>query len=443
MIFEPFTIKNITFKNRILRSSIGGRTSFYDGTVTSAWKNFEKRFAENDIAGIISATITVDERRWSPLEYPKISNDKFIKPLREGIQAVQKLGCRYILQIGDGGCQTQTSLFPQKEDGKSSSSGFDLLFGYRNRSTEMSVEEIEQTINNFAEAARRVREAGCDGLEITASKGYIIHQFLNPAINRRNDDYGGSIENRFRFLQEIVKAVRQKIGSDFLVGIRLSAIDYNYLPVNIRLPIVFPLGHYFMGNGLEETLFYAKELEKLGIDYLHITAGYGFINPKENPGDFPLDEVRMFANSTRHLSLKANVRATLLNALPKPLLKLILARGWKFKPGINAEYAQKFKQAVNIPVIANGGFQQKDVIENALREQKCDLVAMARPLLANPDLLKVFQEGKNEPEKPCTFCNRCTVRTVNFPLGCYEPLRFSSQDEMEEEILKWSATLDV
>jgi len=443
MIFEPFTIKNVTFKNRIIRSSIGGRTCYYDGTVTSAWKNFEKRFAENDVAGIVSATITVDDRRWSPLEYPKISDDKFIKPMKEGIKAVQKFGCKYIIQLGDAGCHTQTSLFSQESDAKSSSSGFDFIFGYRNRSIEMTIEEIEQTIHNFAEAARRVREIGCDGLEITASKGYIIHQFLNPAINRRTDDYGGSVDKRFRFLREIVKAVRDQVGSDFLIGIRLSALDYNYLPVNVRLPIVFPLKEYWMGNGLEETIYYAKELEKLGIDYLHISAGYGFINPKENPGDFPVEEVRMFANSTRHLSFKAAARSTLLNLLPNSVLKLILGKGWKFVPGVSLGHAQKFKEAVNIPIIANGGFQQRDFIESALHEQKCDLVSMARPLLANPDLLKLFKDGKNEPEKPCTFCNRCTIRTVMFPLGCYEPLRFSSQDEMEAQILEWSANPDV
>jgi 2,4-dienoyl-CoA reductase (NADPH2) len=443
MIFEPFTIKNVTFKNRILRSSIGGRTSYYDGTVTSAWKNFEKRFAENDIAGIISATITVDDQRWAPLEYPKITNDKFIKPLREGVQEVQKLGSRYIMQIGDAGCHTQTSLFSQEADAKSSSSGFDFIYGYRNRSIEMSVEEIEQTIHNFIEAARRVQEVGCDGLEITASKGYIIHQFLNPAINRRIDEYGGSVEKRFRFLREIVKAVRKKIGDDFLFGIRLSAVDYNYLPVNLRLPIVFPLRHYFIGNDLKETIFYAKELEKLGIDYLHIDSGYGFINPKGNPGNFPADSIRLFANSTRHLSLKASARAALLNVFPDLILRLTLGQGWKYKPGINADHARQFKEAVNIPVIANGGFQKLDFIENTLQDQKCDMIALARPLLANPDLLKMFKEGKNEPEKPCTFCNRCCVRTAVLPLGCYEPLRFSSQEEMEEEILRWSGTPDV
>lgn len=439
MIFAPFTIKNVTFKNRVLRSSIGGRTSYYDGTVTPAWKNFEKRFAEGGVAGIISATIGINKRRLSPLEYPAISDDKFIKPLRDGVRAVQQLGCRYIMQIGDPGGHTHMSLFSEAADAKSASSGVDLVYGYRNRMTPMSVAEIEQEVQNFAEAARRVREAGCDGLEITASKGYLIQQFLNPATNRRRDEYGGSPDKRFRFLRDVVTAVRKKIGDDFLLGIRLSAKDYNYLPFNIRLPLVLPLRHYWIGNDLTQTLQYGRELEKLGVDYLHIDSGFGFPNPKGNPGTYPVDGFKLFANATRHLSFKANVRAALFNFLPLFMARAIFGLGWKFTPGANADFAQQFKQAVKIPIIANGGFQQQDLIETTLREQKCDLIAIARPLLANPDLLKIFQQGRNAPENPCTFCSRCCTRTAVLPLGCYEPSRFSSMEEMEEQILRWSA----
>lgn len=442
MIFDPFTIKGVTFKNRILRSSIGGRTSFYDGTISSAFKNFEKRFAQNDVAGIITATITVDEKRWSPLEYAKLSHDRFIKPFQAVVKEVKKYDCRYIVQIGDHGGHTQMSLFSQPEDGKSASAGFDFIFGYRSTTTAMTTEEIEQTINNFAEAARRVREAGCDGLEITASKGYLIHQFLNPGINRRKDAYGGSVDKRFRFLEEIVKAVRRKVGPDFLFGIRLSAYDYNFLPINLRLPIVFPLKHYFMGNTIKETLYYGQKLEQLGVDYLHISNGYGFINPKENPGAFPIDEYKMFANATRHLSGKAAARALLMNLIPKFLLKPIAGYGWKFKPAVNADDAQCFKQALKIPIIANGGFQDRELIESTLQNKKADMVAMARPLLANVDLVNIFKQGKNQPEKPCSFCNRCTARTAVVPLGCYDTQRFSSQDEMEAQILGWSANCD-
>lgn len=443
MIFEPFSIKNVQFKNRILRSSMGGKTCYYDGTVSDAWKRFEKRFAEHGVGGIISATVTVDEYRWSPLEYPKISHDRFVKPIREGVQAVQALGCKYIMQLGDAGYHTQMSLFPQAEDSKSASSGFDMQFGYGNRITAMTIGEIQQAVQNFAAGARRVREAGCDGLEITASKGYLIHQFLNPATNRRTDAYGGSVEKRFRLLSDIVKAVRQAVGTDYLFGIRLSAVDFNYLPLNIRWPLVFPLRHYFMGNGLNETLHYGRELAALGVDYLHISCGFGFINPKESTGKWPVDEFRLGANATRHLSAKATIRAMLLNVIPRSVLSAVFGFGWRYTPANNADYARIFKQVVGLPVIANGGFQRKDHIEDVLSRGQCDLVAIARPLLANPNLINLFRQGITEPARPCSYCNRCSVVTGVLPLGCYDRSRFPSQSAMEAQIMWWSGGPEV
>ena len=442
MIFEPFQIKSVHFKNRIVRSSIGGRTSYYDGTVTSAFKNFEKKFAENDVAAIISATISVDDKRASPMEYPKLSDDRFIKPLSDAVKAVQQYDCRYIIQIGDTGGHTHTSLFAQEEDAKSSSTVFDALYGYQNLHREMTLEEIEITISNFAEAARRVRETGADGLEITASKGYIVQQFLNPAINRRKDKYGGTVDNRFRLLEEILRAARKNIGDDFPLGIRLSAADCNYTPVNLRLPIRFPLKHYVFGNTIEENLYYAKKLKALSVDYLHIDKGYGFINPKGNPGSFPMHEMKMFFNANRHLSLKAWMRAAICNVIPEFILNPIANIGWKDIPAISADDAKRFKEETGLPVIANGGFQERELIERTLQEQKADLIAMARPLLANVNLVKLFKQGINKPENPCTHCNRCPVRTANFPLGCYDPSRFKSLDEMEAQIMEWSAKSD-
>lgn len=442
MIFEPFKIKDLYFKNRILRSSIGGRTSYYDGTVSSAFKNFEKRFAENDVAGIISATISVNDKRTSPMEYPKLSDDRFVKPLSEAIRAVHRYDCRYIVQIGDTGGHTHTSLFAQKEDSKSASTMFDLFYGYQNTLQAMTAEEIEVTIREFAEAGRRAREAGADALEITASKGYIIHQFLNPGINRRKDKYGGSLDNRFRLLEDIIIATKEKVGSDFPIGVRLSSGDYNYLPINIRFPIRFPLKDWYFGDTIKEKLYHAKKLKILGIDYLHIDKGFGFPHPKGNPGAFPLHEMKMLYNSTRHLSSKAWVRASLLNLIPEFILNPIANIGWKYSPGISAEDAMHFKEETGLPVIANGGFQEKDLIESTLSEGKADLIAMARPLLANANLVKLFKEGINRPAIPCTHCNRCFGRTAIFPLGCYDPSRFKSIDEMEAQIMTWSATSD-
>jgi len=436
-IFEPLTINGVEFRNRLVRSSIGGRLAFYDGTVNPAWARFERRFAEGGVGAVVSATLTVDDHRWAPLEYPKISQDRFIKPIAEGVRGVQANGARYILQIGDPGYHTQAGLFSEPEDSASSSPGFDVLYGYRSTRRAMTVGEIERAVENFAQGARRVQEAGCDGVEVTASKGYLIHQFLNPGINRRRDRYGGSVERRFRFLREIVVAIREQVGRGFLFGVRLSAQDFNYLPVNVRWPPSWPLRDWWFGNGLDVTLQYGRSLRDLGVDYLHISNGFGFPNPKETPGRFPLEEARMFFNSTRHLSAKGRARAMLLNAVPSRAMERVANVGWGYRRGMNLPDAGAFRREVGLPVIANGGFQQRSFIEGALTDGSCDLVSMARPLLANPDLPEQFRSGVDVPDRPCTFCNRCAVRTTIMPLGCYEPRRFSSQEEMERQIVEW------
>src|SRR5262245_25833749 len=100
-MFEPFSIKGKTFENRILRSAMGGKMCYYDGTVNNAWVNFERKFARTGVGGIISTTMAVDDRRYSPLEYPKISDDRFIVPFRNAIRRIKEgTNCLYIMQIG-------------------------------------------------------------------------------------------------------------------------------------------------------------------------------------------------------------------------------------------------------------------------------------------------------------------------------------------------------
>jgi len=439
-LFEPFTINGVQFRNRVLRSSLGGRTSYYDGTVSPAFISFESRFAKGGVGGIITATISVNPRRMSPLEYPALHDDRHIAGLSQAARAVQAYGCRYIIQIGDPGGHTHLSLFPEEADGRSASSTFNLLYGYRNRTVAMNEHDIELAIERFASAAERVRRTGADGVEITASKGYLIHQFLNPATNRRTDAYGGSPEKRFHFLERIVQAARARVGRDFLLGVRLSAKDYNYLPLNLRLPILIPPWHYFMGNTLKQTLHYGKKLEALGVDYLHIDSGFGFPNPKGSPGSYPEQGVRLVLNATRHLSAKARARAVLMNLTPSFVARAVFGIGWRVKPAANVRFAAAFKRAVSIPIIANGGFQSRKVIETALSAPDCDMVAIARPLLANPDLLQQLRMG-DAPKRPCSFCNECCARTAVLPLGCYDITRFKSEEEMDEQIVAMSSPL--
>lgn len=433
MIFEPMTINGVRFQNRILRSSVGGRTGNYDGTVTDVWKNFERRFAEGGVGGIISTTFHVNQHRLSPPQYPSIAGPKFVPYLRKYIAAI-KAGnhCKYILQIGDPGYSTYSSLFAEKADSKSSSCGFDFAFGYNNLRTRMSKPEIEKAIRDFADAAARVQDAGADGVEITITKGYLIHQFLNPAINRRTDRWGGDADRRFELLRQIIAAIRGRVGAGFLLGIRLSGEDLMAKPLALalfRLP-------WRSGNSLAQMVDYAQRLEG-EVDYLHVVAGYGFPNPRDVPGDFPFDEVTMFFNSVRHLSAKAAVRAGLVNVL-SPLLRPLLGLGWIYEEGINLGLARAFKQHVRLPVIANGGFQRRSTMERALASGDCDMISMARSLIANPDLPRQFEEGADFPANPCNYCNKCVGRTGTSPLGCYDIRRFKGRGEMFNQIMEWN-----
>jgi 2,4-dienoyl-CoA reductase-like NADH-dependent reductase (Old Yellow Enzyme family) len=431
---DPITIKGVRFKNRVLRSSVGGRSNNYDGTVTDVWKNFERRFAEGGVGGIISTTFHVNQDRLSPPQYPSIAGPKFVPYLRKYIAQIRDpFDCKYIVQIGDPGYTTYSSLFHEEADAKSSSGGFDLAYGYNSRRLGMSKPEIDKAIRDFADAAARVREACADGIEITITKGYLIHQFLNPAINRRNDQWGGDAERRFHFLQRVLEEVRARVGPDYLVGVRLSGEDLMARPLAlalVRLP-------WRRGNDLNQMLDYAQRLKSLGVDYLHVVAGYGFPNPRDVPGRFPFDEVRMFFNSVRHLSWKASVRASVVNLL-SPLLRWPLGAGWKYREGINLELARRFKARVGLPVIANGGFQSRSAMEDAIDHGSCDMISLARSLIANPDLLQQFAAGADTPARPCNFCNKCVGRTGTSPLGCYDVSRFPGRREMFDQIMEWN-----
>src|SRR5262249_52823718 len=152
-------------------------------------------------------------------------------------------------------------------------------------------------------------------------------------------------------------------------------------PLNFRWPPRWPPRHWIIGNDPRETKYFAKELEKLGVDYLHVTSGFGFINPAESPGQFPVPQVLKLYNSNRHLSFKAAFRATIANLFPKLLLKLVFGFGWSLKKlGKNAEFADEIRKVVKLPLIVNGGFQSRQLIEATLARGNCQAVSMARPL---------------------------------------------------------------
>lgn len=426
-IFEPLTFRNLTLKNRLLRSNVSGRFDNHDGSGTRARLNWEEKFARGGVGAIVSSHTPVTLRGRVVPGYAMIEHDGRVPFWREVGEVVHRHDCKFILQLSHAGRQQDIKGFENQPYLPMSSSGkTDFFHGFRCRP--MTVAEIKSTVQDFADGARRAREAGLDGVELHANNGYLITQFLSSAINARKDEYGGTLENRARFLLEIVAAVRKAVGDDFHFQVKINAVDYNNA-------LAFWEG---AGNKLPETIEVCRWLEEAGVDALHVSNGNSFPHPVQPPGPFPFD----VAAETYGVMMSSGIH-TLRNyvlfryALLRPLISFLWNRTRpKQVEGINAADARAIKQQVKIPVICNGGFQTASYIRQLLTDGSCDAVSMARPLIANHDLPQLFAAGKNLPDRPCTYCNKCTVNALQNPLGCYELSRYGGDHEaMMREIL--------
>jgi len=308
--------------------------------------------------------------------------------------------------------------------GLSSTSKPDPLHGFEaERATLADLEEIKRS---FAAAARRAREAGLDGVEIHGANGYLFTQFLSSAINDREDEYGGPLENRARFLLETVRAIRDEIGHDFHLQVKVSTTEY----ANAFLPW---LGK---GNTIEDSVQVCRWLEEAGADAIHVSSGSTFPHPENPAGEFSLgDMVRTY--DVMLSSGKHTFRNYLLFRL-WPVNRVMKAR-WERDPakvpGRSLPDSAAVKKAVGIPVIVTGGFQQASLIAGALERGDCDAVSIARGLVANNDLVELFRAGHDLPPKPCTYCNKCLYNVLEHPVGCYDESRFSSREEMIEQVM--------
>ena len=204
-IFEPLTFRNLTIKNRIIRANMSGRIDHYDGSGTQARINFETKFARGGVGAIVSSFANVQLRGRIMPNYAMIDHDRHIPFWRAVGNAVHAFDCKYILQLSHAGRQRDIAGF-EFATGLSATDKDDPRHGFR--CERMTVPQIKETVRAFADGARRAREAGLDGVELHGSNGYLINQFLSSAINDRTDDYGGSLENRARFVLEIVRAIR-------------------------------------------------------------------------------------------------------------------------------------------------------------------------------------------------------------------------------------------
>ncbi|HEY7286994.1 MAG TPA: NADH:flavin oxidoreductase [Vicinamibacterales bacterium] len=428
-IFQPLKFKNLTVKNRVFRSNISGRLDNYDGSGNQARINWEVKFAKGGVGGIMSSFVPVLIRGRIMPNYATIDTDERIPFWRKVGEAVHQYDCKYILQLSHGGRQRDV---PGVEYpiGLSSTDKSDPLHGFECQ--RMTKADIKDTVTAFAEGARRAREAGLDGVELHGANGYLITQFLSSAINDRTDEYGGPIENRARFVIEIVKAIRARVGSDFHLQMKISAVDHNNALLFLKLE-----GE---GNTLDESIKVCKWLIDAGVDSIHVSTGSSFPHPRNPAGsDIPVDVLKQ-----TYEQLASSGEHTLRNFIffQGKVTGQIFHDAW-LKAGVPPDQiegltlpdARAIKQAVTVPVITTGGFQTASFIRQAIERGDTDAVSIARPLVANNDLVNQFAAGKDRADKPCTYCNKCLSHVVEHPIACYEESRFASYDDMIHEAM--------
>jgi len=461
IIFEPLEFRNLTIKNRIFRSNISGRLDNYDGSGNQARINWEEKFARGGVGAIVSSFTPVQIRGRILPNYATIDRDDRIPFWRKVGEKVHEYDCKFLMQLSHSGRQRDVGGVENLYNkGLSSTSETESFHGLECQA--MTRKEIKEMIQAFADGARRAREAGLDGVELHSANGYLITQFLSSGINDRKDEYGGSLENRARFLLEIIQAIRKEVGNDFHLQAKISAVEYNDAVIPWDKP----------GNTLEDSIQICKWVEEAGADALHISTGSLFPHPLNPPGEFPRDEAsrwyeimlgsgiytfrnyllfryrflfpiflflwnRVYRKDRTQPIIGKDVQDKALDESFREFVSSQTMQELLNKyQGISISDAREIKKHVNIPVICTGGFQQASYIREAISEGFCDAVSIARPLVANNDLVQQFQQGKDLPDRPCTYCNRCLINALQNPLGCYDVRRYNDDhDKMIEQVM--------
>jgi 2,4-dienoyl-CoA reductase-like NADH-dependent reductase (Old Yellow Enzyme family) len=292
-------------------------------------------------------------------EMTGIYTDDLVPDLARLAQAVHDLGGLIVPQINHGG---MNSVAEEITD-PIAPSAMDEPFLSR-PAREMTPLEIDTAIRSFAEAARRCQEAGFDGVQIHAAHGYLISQFLSPFVNRRTDEWGGSTEERMRLLREVCSAVREKVGADYPVLIKLGMMD-----------------GVEGGLSTEEGAEIVAALAGMGIDGIEISGGVGGEN--------------------KTLNVRKGVQSEAKEAYFLPL-------------------AREARKHTDLPLLLVGGFRSQTVMERVLAEGLADYISLCRPLISEPDLPNQFKEGLKEKSR-CLSANNCWAEGAGVGISCKCP----------------------
>lgn len=345
-LFDATKINSMSLNNRLVRSATWENMADPAGHMTEPLFKVYEELARGGAGMIITGyAFPLAEEQPNP-GMMGIYDDSFIEDYRPLTEMVHRYGSRIVMQIAYGG--SQTNYHPEERTIWGPSAVADLVFKVVPQ--EMTQENIQTLITAYGGAAARAKAAGFDGVQFHAAHGYLLSQFLCPYYNRRTDEYGGSIENRARIVLEIYEEVRNRVGADFPVLIKLNAEDY-----------------IEDGATFEDCRYVSHELAARGIDAIEVSCG----------------------------TMASGKRGPCRTRIDAPE-----------KEGYNAEYAAQLAEELDVPILLVGGLRSPEVLEKLLATTPIEYFSLARPLLAEPQLIQRWREGDRRPAR-CTSCNGC------------------------------------
>lgn len=397
ILSQPLQIGSLTLSGRVFKSATSETRYTSDGYMTDSVLDFYEPLARAGTPLIITGNLFVSWQGHSSGRQGGIDNDDKIPGLRRLTDMVHGHGGRIFAQLNHGGRQV---VRPQPGDNPvvSASSVQEPVLGTRPQA--LRRDQIPDVVAAFASAAARAQQAGFDGVQLHAAHGYLLNQFLTPHTNRRQDEYGGSLDNRMRLLREVLCAVRKRVGPDFPVIAKLNGTD----SLSMR-----------RGATDDELMQVAVMLESEGIDAIEISRGHYESFPGMCSGTYKhFIRTQITDGWGRGYT---NTRKKVFWALG-PVLDWGNERAAPKGEGYNLPQAARIKAVLRVPVITVGGFSKREFMEQAISSGQTDAVSCARAMIADPYLYQHLYAP--EPAGPsCDFCNQCVARVGGMPADCY------------------------
>jgi 2,4-dienoyl-CoA reductase-like NADH-dependent reductase (Old Yellow Enzyme family) len=359
MLFEPIRVGGLFLPNRFMRSATAERMADVDGMPKPELNGLYADLASGGVGLIVTGHLYVHPGGKCHSEMTGAHSDDLVPSLASLARTVHELGGRLVGQINHGGMQCSLDVVAQPV----APSFIDAQFLSR-PARELARNEITDIIQAYAQAARRLQEAGFDGVQLHGAHGFLINQFLSPFTNRRSDEWGGDFEGRMRFVREVCRAVRREVGQDYPMLIKLGLVD-----------------GVDGGLSLDEGLRIVRHLQAMGVDAVEVSGGIG---------------------GGKSSSVRAGVHTEAEEAYFRP-------------------WARTAKGVTHLPIALVGGLRSRSVMEDVLQSKDADMISLCRPLICEPDLPNRMRLGLQE-KSSCISANRCWAEAPAQGIACKCPL---------------------